>query len=92
MQTRTHTHTPGHCYCEHPGLETQQKQTAPKHHCRVPMSTLADATLIQSATESHRAEWLQEGQRHESRGGDTRETPGTTIIVYVLGQFNDLSV
>lgn len=26
------------------------------------MSTLADATLIQSATESHRAEWLQEGQ------------------------------
>lgn len=26
------------------------------------MSTLADATLIQSATESHQAEWLQEGQ------------------------------
>lgn len=37
-----------------------QKPTATKHHFRVSMSTLADATLIQSASESHQAEWLRE--------------------------------
>lgn len=60
--TQTHTR-PGRaaCYSECPGLKTQQKPTEPKYHCRVPVSTLADATLIQSAMESHRAEWLQEG-------------------------------
>lgn len=62
--THTHKHRPSHaaCYSECPGLGTQQKQTGPKYHCRVPMSTLADATLIQSAMESHQAEWLREHQ------------------------------
>ena len=86
--THAHTHTrqarPGHtvCCCECPGLETQQKQTAPKYHCRVPMSTRADATLIQSAMESHRAEWLWEGPASESCCGRVQETPGTSADIF----------
>lgn len=45
-----------------PNWRAQQTLTTPKYHCRVPVSTLADATLIQSAMESQQAEWLSEGQ------------------------------
>lgn len=64
--THTHTHAADHATlavtASVPSWRTQQKVTAPKYHCRVPVSTLADATLIQSAMESHHAEWLSVGQ------------------------------
>ena len=54
------------------------------------MSTRADATLIQSATESHRAEWLREGPASESCCGRVWETPGTSADVFlfhIMGHF-----
>lgn len=70
LGVNTHTHTRMHA-ADHamlavtasvPTWRAQQTLTTPKYHCRVPVSTLADATLIQSAMESHQAEWLSEGQ------------------------------
>lgn len=52
------------------------------------MSTLADATLIQSAMESHRAEWLREGQHRGlqwQRMGDLRDHRHFIMFLYDPG-------
>lgn len=57
------------------------------------MSTLADATLIQSVMESHRAEWLQEGQHPRAAVAVYGRLKGlqTFYVFYVLGHFDDPS-
>lgn len=45
------------------------------------MSTLADATLIQSAMESHQAEWLREGQHPRAATAVFGRPEGQTTFV-----------